>query len=146
MRNSQMSGSGASLEKMKTAFEVAHKARFGFIDESKELVVEAVSVEAVGGGAKFSEPTLTMTNSALPASKERTRFYSAGRWRDAAVYTRDELAPGQRVRGPAIMIEPHQTVVVEDGWQADITVKNHLVLERPSRFRVRTPSAPTPIR
>ena len=28
------------------------------------------------------------------------------------------------------MIEPHQTVVVEDGWQAEITAKNHLVLAR----------------
>jgi 5-oxoprolinase (ATP-hydrolysing) len=121
---------GASLAKMKSAFEVAHKARFGFIDESKELVVEAVSVEAIGGGAKFSEPTLVASDAALSPPKERTRFYCAGRWRDAAVYTRDELAPGQRVRGPAIVIEPHQTVVVEDGWQAEITVKNHLVLER----------------
>ncbi len=41
------------LEKMKSAFERAHKARFGFIDRSKDLVVEAVSVEAVGGGATF---------------------------------------------------------------------------------------------
>ena len=44
-----------TLAKMKSAFEKAHKARFGFIDRSKELVVEAVSVEAVGGGAKFRE-------------------------------------------------------------------------------------------
>ena len=40
---------------MKRAFEKAHKARFGFIDRSKQIVVEAVSVEAVGGGAKFDE-------------------------------------------------------------------------------------------
>ena len=32
--------------------------------------------------------------------------------------------------GPAIVIEPHQTVVVEDGWRAEITAKNHLLLER----------------
>ena len=44
-----------SLAKMKSAFEKAHKARFGFIDRAKQLVVEAVSVEAVGGGAKFRE-------------------------------------------------------------------------------------------
>ena len=37
---------------MRQAFEVAHKARFGFIDETKALVVEAVEVEAVGGGAQ----------------------------------------------------------------------------------------------
>ena len=41
--------------KMKSAFEAAHKSRFGFIDESKQLVIEAVSVEAVGGGAKFTD-------------------------------------------------------------------------------------------
>ena len=39
---------------MKRAFEKAHKARFGFIDRAKQVVVEAVSVEAVGGGAKFN--------------------------------------------------------------------------------------------
>ena len=32
--------------------------------------------------------------------------------------------------GPAIIIEPHQTIVVEDGWQAEITAKNHLMLAR----------------
>src|SRR6185312_9700383 len=35
------------LSTMKKAFEKAHKARFGFIDRSKQMVVEAVSVEAV---------------------------------------------------------------------------------------------------
>ena len=43
---------------------------------------------------------------------------------------RSKLAPGHRVAGPAIIIEPHQTVVVEDGWQAELTAKNHLVLKR----------------
>ena len=40
---------------MKSAFEAAHKSRFGFVDEAKQLVVEAISVEAIGGGAKFTE-------------------------------------------------------------------------------------------
>jgi 5-oxoprolinase (ATP-hydrolysing) len=119
-----------SLAAMKAAFEQAHKSRFGFIDDTKELVVEAVSVEAVGGGAKFSEPVLPTTQAPLPAPARRTRFYSRGQWRDAAVFTRAQVAPGQRVRGCAIIIEPHQTVVVEDGWEAEITAKNHLVLTR----------------
>ena len=45
----------ASLAAMKSAFERTHKAQFGFIDRSKDLVIEAVSVEAVGGGAAFRE-------------------------------------------------------------------------------------------
>jgi 5-oxoprolinase (ATP-hydrolysing) len=119
-----------SLAAMKSAFEAAHQARFGFIDEAKELVVEAVSVEAVGGGAKFSEAAGATAEGPLPAPARMTRFYSAGRWHEARVFTRDRLKPGARVPGPAIVIEPHQTVVVEDGWQAEITAKNHLLLAR----------------
>src|SRR5919197_6164518 len=120
----------ASLPEMRSAFETAHKARFGFVDESKQLMVEAVSVEAVGGGAKFTEPVLAKTSAPLPSPARVTRFYSRGQWHQAAVFTRAQLSPGHAVRGPAIIIEPHQTIVVEDGWQTDITAKDHLLLER----------------
>ncbi len=115
---------------MKSAFQAAHRAQFGFIDEGKELVIEAMSVEAVGGGAKFVEPELPKTKSPLPAPAQRTRFFSNGAWHAAAVFLRAALAPGHRVSGPALVIEPHQTVVVEDGWQAEVTTKNHLLLTR----------------
>ena len=134
---SELKDSGSSrpaaamtLAKMKSAFEAAHKSRFGFIDESKELVVEAVSVEAIGGGAKFTEPVLPTTGDPLPPPTRRTRFFSRGQWHDATVYTRAQLSPGHAVDGPAIIVEPHQTIVVEDGWRAGITAKNHLVLAR----------------
>ena len=124
-----------TLAKMKSAFETAHKSRFGFIDESKEMVVEAVSVEAIGGGAKFTEPVLPTTGELLASPTRRTKFYSRGQWHEATVYTRAQLSPGQAVDGPAIVVEPHQTIVVEDGWRASITAKNHLVLERAVALR-----------
>src|ERR1019366_2875028 len=77
-----------TLPAMKRAFEKAHKARFGFIDRSKQMVVEAVSVEAVGGGAKFSEKAVKRTRGKLPAPARRTQFFSAGAWHKANVYTR----------------------------------------------------------
>jgi 5-oxoprolinase (ATP-hydrolysing) len=120
----------APLSKMKSAFERAHKAQFGFVDRSKSLVVEAVSVEAVGGGATFKEKTRKIKRTKLPAPARRTRFFSNGKWHRALVYTRETLVPGHKVKGPAIIIEPHQTVVVEHGWQAELTAKNHLVLRR----------------
>ena len=121
---------GGTLAAMKAAFEKAHKAQFGFIDAKKDLVIEAVSVEAVGGGAKFREKVLKTTRAKLPSPARRTRFFSDGKWHKATVYTRDRLSPGHKIKGPAIIIEPHQTVVVEPGWQAAITAKNHLVLTR----------------
>src|SRR5262245_8512829 len=125
-------GSGAA---MKRAFEKAHKARFGFIDRTKQIVIEAVSVEAVGGGAKFSEKDARRSHAALPKPASRTQFFSGGDWHKANVYTRDQLKPGSHVKGAAIIIEPHQTIVIEPGWQAELTGKNHLVLTRAKKLK-----------
>jgi 5-oxoprolinase (ATP-hydrolysing) len=121
---------GMTVDKMKSAFETAHKARFGFIDENKALIIEAISVEAIGGGAKFSEPIFEKTKSPLPVPARQTQFFSSGTWHDAPVFTRHQFAPGHAIGGPAIIIEPHQTVIVEHGWRAEVTAKNHLLLTR----------------
>jgi 5-oxoprolinase (ATP-hydrolysing) len=76
------------LDKMKSAFEAAHKSRFGFIDQDKDLVVEAVSVEAVGGGRTFAEPIHKLTTEPLPTPTKRTRFFSNGAWHEAGVFLR----------------------------------------------------------
>jgi 5-oxoprolinase (ATP-hydrolysing) len=124
-----------ALPAMKRAFEKAHKARFGFIDRAKQIVVEAVSVEAVGGGAKFSEKYARRTRGKLPPPARRTQFFSNGQWHEANVYRRDQLKTGTKVKGAAIIIEPHQTIVIEPGWQAELTAKNHLVLTRTVKLK-----------
>jgi len=37
------------------------------------------------------------------------------------VFLRDDLVPGQRVPGPAIIAERNATTVVEPGWEAEVT-------------------------
>jgi 5-oxoprolinase (ATP-hydrolysing) len=118
------------IKKMQRDFEAAHKSRFGFMDRDKEIVVEAVSVEAIGGGAKFSERAGKTSRTKLPAPRRKTKFFSRGKFQNAAVYTRDQLKPGNVITGPALLIEPNQTVVVEDGWTAKLTAKDHIVLVR----------------
>ncbi len=119
-----------SVEAMKAAFEAAHKARFGFIDRNKSLVVEAISVEAIGGGSKLPQTEKPLTDAPLPEPGRRTRFFSDGKWHDAVAYSREQLAPGHVVDGPALILEAHQTVVVEAGWRAELTTHDHLILTR----------------
>jgi 5-oxoprolinase (ATP-hydrolysing) len=114
----------------KEAFEAEHKARFGFIDKSRSLVVEAISAEAVGKGTPHVAPDAAPTTTALPEPTMRTRFFSQGAWHEASLYRREQLEAGHVVTGPALVIEPHQTIVVEEGWVAALTARNHLVLER----------------
>jgi 5-oxoprolinase (ATP-hydrolysing) len=134
-RASPLRGSPGMTKKIQSAFEKAHKSRFGFIDRTKELVIEAVSVEAVGGGAKFREPVRRKSGAKLPSPARRTKFFSGGTFHPARVFTRDQLKLGANIPGPAIVIEPHQTVVIEKGWRAELTAKNHLVLTRASKFK-----------
>ena len=131
---------------MAAAFSMAHRARFGFLDPSKPLVVEALSVEAVGGGSTITE-TLGTEGAAEPATlPERTRFYSDKAWHEAKIYTREQLTAGNRVTGPAVIIEANQTIVIEAGWQAHLTARDHLVLKRvealPTRHAIGTAADP----
>ncbi len=131
---------------MAAAFSMAHRARFGFLDPSKPLVVEALSVEAVGGGSTITE-TLGTEGAAEPARlPERTRFYSDKAWHEAKIYTREQLTAGNRVTGPAVIIEANQTIVIEAGWQAHLTARDHLVLKRvealPTRHAIGTAADP----
>jgi 5-oxoprolinase (ATP-hydrolysing) len=132
---------------MRRAFESAHKSRFGFIDRNKAIVIEAVSVEAVGGAARLAERISVdavghARKGVLPNARpstgygarhqpaRATRFFSHGAWRKANVFLREALAVGAGVDGPALIMEPHQTIVVEQGWRAEVTAKNHVVMTR----------------
>ncbi|MGD1015872.1 MAG: hydantoinase B/oxoprolinase family protein [Roseiarcus sp.] len=119
-----------SLRAMRRAFEAEHKARFGFVDRAKALVVEAVNVEATGGAARFVERARPVRSLAAPSPERAAKFFSNGAWRDAKVFVREKIPLGARITGPALIIEPHQTIVVEQGWRAEITAKNHVVLRR----------------
>jgi len=120
---------------MRRAFERAHTRRFGFVDRLKEIVIEAVMAEAVGGAARLQERNRrgasAPSGSSPPSVPARaTRFFSHGRWREANVFLRHALPVGAEVDGPALIIEPHQTIVVEQGWRAAITAKNHVLMTR----------------
>jgi 5-oxoprolinase (ATP-hydrolysing) len=132
----------ASIAEMTAAFERAHKLRFGFIDETNAIAFDAVFVEAIGGGhaAKESE---TGANAVEAVPQRLTRFYSQGVPQEAGIYFRADLRPGHVIRAPALLIEPHQTIVLEEGWQASITAKNHVLLARATPMRRASPTGTT---
>ena len=115
---------------LKSAFEAMHLQRFGFISQDKSIEIEAIEVEALGGGDLPQEPDLPLSTDELPEPEAASPMFTGGAWHDASVFLRDTLKPGHLITGPALIIEPHQTVVVEPNWQAEVTEKNHLLLTR----------------
>jgi 5-oxoprolinase (ATP-hydrolysing) len=130
-------GSDTSLEveagdraRLEASFDAAHRARYGFIMAGRPLVVEAVTVEVAGGGQTVIEPEMAPTRSGPPAPRKVVTMFTAGQWRQAPVYDRTQLQPGDVIDGPAIISEATATTVVEPGWHAEVNARLHLILHR----------------
>ncbi len=134
-----------ALPAMVREFEAAHRKQFGFVFEDKAIMIESLEVEAVGGGADIEEPEHALADDE-PHAHVDTRVYSDGTWRTAHVFLRDALKPGHAVKGPALIIEPHQTIMVEPGWQAAVSARDEIILTRatprPRRAAVGTEADP----
>jgi 5-oxoprolinase (ATP-hydrolysing) len=116
-------------EQMRTEFESAHRKQFGFVFENKALVVESLEVEGVGGGAEIDEADMAKSDQPAKPAQEIDVFVG-GTMQGTGVYPRKDLAFGHSIAGPALIIEPHQTIMVEPGWTAHVNNKNHIILNR----------------
>jgi 5-oxoprolinase (ATP-hydrolysing) len=121
-----------TVPEMIDGFAEAHRARFGFEVGDKPLVIEAVTVEAIGEAADLAEATVPTASrdEAEIATALTAEFYSDGAWHAARFVRREAMRPGDRLTGPAVLVEPHTSIVIEPGWQARITAHDHVVLTR----------------
>lgn len=122
-----------SLEAVADGFTSAHYARFGFVPEGKAMIVEALELESIGPGETPPETSLPLTNG-TPNPRERTRLFMGGAWVEAPIFTRENLKPGHKLVGPALVIEPNATVVVEPEWRLEVTALDHLLLTRSKKL------------
>lgn len=115
---------------IREAFEAGYRQRFAFLMPDRALVVEAVSVEAVGAGERHDTARPAHEPAPyVPTPDARVRMHS-GRWLDAGLYVRESLTAGATIAGPAIVAEKNATTVVEPGWQALLTAAGPIELVR----------------
>ncbi|MCC5972016.1 MAG: hydantoinase B/oxoprolinase family protein [Pararhodobacter sp.] len=119
-----------NLSDARAAFEATHKAQFGFIYDDKEITIEAIDLQASDGRAEDQAEALQSVVKNAPQANDTTSIYSDGDWHDAGVFRRDTLGPGAQITGPALIIEANQTIVVEPGWRAEITARDHVLMQR----------------
>jgi 5-oxoprolinase (ATP-hydrolysing) len=131
---------------LRAGFEEAHKKRFGFTMEGKPVVVEAISVEIVGVTERVSDPLFEPDKNQAVSPVSRVQMYSYGEFLETPVFDTEMLMPGAYVNGPAILIEKNTTIIIEPGWQGEITARNHLLLTRrvplPARTAIGTEADP----
>jgi 5-oxoprolinase (ATP-hydrolysing) len=108
-----------------------YRVRYGFLMRGRQLVIESISVEAVGASVDAGDEVTVMPPRVGPLQSVATRpVYFGDRWRDTSFFERDTLRHGDVVDGPAILLERNTTTTVEPGWRAEPTPLGHLLLRR----------------
>ncbi len=87
-------------------------------------------VQPVGGPASGRTRGSGDDNENAVSSRATVRMWAEGTWHDTPVHDRGDLAAGAAVDGPAIIVEPTGTNVIEPGWRAEMTAARDLVLRR----------------
>jgi 5-oxoprolinase (ATP-hydrolysing) len=111
-------------------FTAAHRARFGFATPDRALVVETVAAEATLPGDVVAEARIDRRRDGSPDIIDRVGIFTNGRQYDTPVYDRTSLRAGDLIAGPALVREANATTVVEPGWTAELTERDHMILRR----------------
>jgi 5-oxoprolinase (ATP-hydrolysing) len=109
----------APLEAMQTAFAADWQHRFGFAPEGG-IVAEAVRVEAVAASRHADVPVAVLPERSGPPAGTVSMF-TAGERHATPLYRREDLACGFAADGPALIVDPVSTTVVEPGWRVEST-------------------------
>jgi N-methylhydantoinase A/oxoprolinase/acetone carboxylase beta subunit len=117
------------------AFHLRHGTLYGYANQDRATEVVAVRVRASGLTDKpelpFSRPRRAVL--ARPIGRRTGRF--GGRQVSIALYRWNDLAPGARAQGPAVVTGGEATVVVPPGFGFRVDGYGNLVLRSAPRRR-----------
>jgi N-methylhydantoinase A/oxoprolinase/acetone carboxylase beta subunit len=117
------------LEKAYEQFCILHDQVYGHSTRSPARFVNLRVVQRAAT-AKHSVSS-TLAKAAARKGERRILLEGATDFVDAKVYDRDGLAPGEVVRGPAIIEQSDTTTLVEPGWRVEVA-QNAVLLMRKS--------------
>jgi 5-oxoprolinase (ATP-hydrolysing) len=113
---------------MTAAFTTAFRQRFGYADTGP-LVVDMLRAEAVSAGSEETGLTAPLPTETAPPL-ESVEAYLDGSTQTTPVFDRNGLAAGATLPGPALIVDPVGTTMVEPGWTATVDRDGVLILKR----------------
>ncbi|MCP4003319.1 MAG: 5-oxoprolinase [bacterium] len=110
------------------AFEVLHRRRFGYARAQHPVEAVVARIEVLGKQAQHGSSPAIASQSGVPAEK-RIRMFSAGSLCDGVpVHRREDLQPGEKLAGPALVLEATGTIVVDRGFELELDASGAITL------------------
>ena len=123
---------GCAPSRFLPAFHRAHRRRYGHLSrEGRPVEVVALRVRAEAPGTPIaSGPPLPKGSGDAKAALLEWWPVWFGTMRRAAVYDRSLLGAGDRLRGPALVLQLDATTALPPGWRGVVDGVGNLLMER----------------
>jgi N-methylhydantoinase A len=106
-----------SMRAAADAFHQLHQDRFAHNDLAVSPELVTMRIRAIG---LMDMPDRHVVQGSEPHTTRTRHIYVNGAWQDVAVINRAALAAGQAVDGPAIVEDPHSTILLTADWKATL--------------------------
>lgn len=121
------SKSALALPYAKKFVEQYHR-EFGFELDGRDILIDDFRVRAIVPGKTLQPPAETpQLGSPTPAGK--TKAYFENGWEEVLTYGMEDLKPGHKIEGPAIIFQSISTIVLEIGCVAAVTADGDLDID-----------------
>ena len=109
-----------------------HRQLYGYIREGRPLEIVSARVEVIG---RCPDPVEQIRDEVVrePEPSEWTNTWFHAQSHRAGIFLREDLHPGDRITGPAIVCEPTSTVIVDPGFTARILSRGEILIESSER-------------
>ena len=125
-----LTGRGDLTRSIAAEFYAAHLQRFGYADRA--LPVEVVNLRLkleLAVDKPHLEPAPDGGSDAAHAAVGNVEVVFAEGSMDTTLYDRDRLQTGNRISGPALLLQLDTTIVVPPGWAGEVDPYGNLLLE-----------------
>lgn len=114
-------------EDYEEAFHAEHQRQYGHALRDREIEIVNLRLRAVGAVQK---PELPYSEEQSVSRPRPTHSVIDSDGQQMAHYLREELIPGSRFSGPALVLQNDCTTYVAQGWEAHVDGYHNLILER----------------
>jgi 5-oxoprolinase (ATP-hydrolysing) len=116
---------------LEESFESKYKTIFGYYPKGRAIEIESIRVVAasLSKNETAKSKAASQTHVAAPGARVSKAWFD-GRWQEVPVFDRNDLLPGARIAGPALVYERYSATAVENGWTMVVDANHALLLRR----------------
>jgi N-methylhydantoinase A len=119
---------GWGVERIVAAFQEAYRAEYGNLLPGIPTMIVGLRT-VVQGIREQAKRAVEPVRELAPPAPAATRPVHFGAWRDTPIFAREQLLPGMRIDGPAVIEQPDTTTIIEPGMRARVDAYSNLLVE-----------------